>query len=131
MKLENVDFANDAINIRRQGSGASESLVEKPHWAEGTGPMVTTPKTQLTQREILFQSQTKPLLETTPIEERHGYIYHAVNGMSVEPKHYRDRVFTPIRKGLGILKLGTHDLRKFFGSFHIAQLGTDIITVFE
>jgi len=55
--------------------------------------MVTTPKTQRGQREIPLQPQTKALLETTPIEERHGYIYHTANGTPVEPKHYRDRVF--------------------------------------
>ena len=129
VKWEDMDFASDAINIRRQVSGASKSLVKETHWAEGTGPMVTTPKTQRGQREIPLQPQTKALLETTPIEERHGYIYHTAKGTPVEPKNYRDRVFNPIRKALGIPKLGTHDLRKFFGSFHIAQLGTDIITV--
>ena len=78
---------------------------------------------------VPLQPQTRALLEAKPLEERNGYIYHTINGMPVQPKNYGDRVFNPIRKALGLPKVGTHDLRRFFGSFHIAQLGTDIITV--
>ena len=129
VKWEDVDFAKDEVNIRQQISGASKSLVKGTHWTEGTGPMVTTPKTKRGLRAIPLQGQTKALLEATPEEDRHGFICHTTSGTPIEPNHFRNRDFNPLRKTLGIPKLQTHDLRKFFGSFQLAQLGTDIITV--
>ena len=129
VKWEDVDLANDSVKILRNVSDANKGIVKGTHWADGTGPIVTSPKTERGKRELPIQAQTKALLEATPVEERHGYIYGTRKGTAVQPKNFRDRVFNPVRKALGMLSLNTHDLRKFFGSFQIGQLGTDIITV--
>ena len=129
VKWEDVDFAKDEVNIRRQVSGASKSLVKGTQWAEGDGPMVTTPKTKRALRTIPLQGQTKELLESTPEKDRHGFIYRTSASTPFWPNHFRSRAFNPLRKTLGIPKLEPHDLRRFFGSFQIAQIGTDVITV--
>lgn len=123
-----VDFTNDVVKVRRNISDANKGILEGTHWAKGTGPIVTSPKTERGNRDIPLQPQTKALLEATSVELRVGYIYGTKKGTPMQPKNFRDRVFNPVRKALGIA-LNTHDLRKFFGSFQIGQLGTDIITV--
>ena len=129
VKWEDVDFAKDVVNVRRQVSDASKSMFKNSRWADGAGPMVTSPKTKRGQREIPLQGQTKALLEATPEEERHGFIYQTGNGTPCEPGNYRERVFNPIRDALDMKGVSTHELRRFFGSYLIAQLGVDIITV--
>ena len=129
MKWEDVDFTKDEVSIRRQVSGASKSLVKGTHWAEDDGPMITTPKTKRGLRTIPLQSQTRELLELTPEADRHGFIYRTSTGTPFWPNHFRNRAFNPLRKTLGIPKLAPHDMRRFFGSFQLAQIGTDLITV--
>jgi len=129
VKWEDVDLASDVVKIRRNVSDANKGILKGTHWAEGTGPIVTSPKTERGNRDIPLQPQTKALLEATPVGLRVGYIYGTQKGTPMQPKNFRDRVFNPVRKALGMLALNTHDLRKFFGSFQIGQLRTDIITV--
>ena len=129
MKWEDVDFTKDEVNVRRHVSGASKSLVKGTHWAEDDGPMVTTPKTKRGLRSIPLQAQTKELLELTPEADRHGFIYRTSTGTPFWPNHFRNRAFNPLRKTLGIPKLAPHDMRRFFGSFQLAHIGTDLITV--
>ena len=59
VKWEDVDFASDAINIRRQVSGASKSLVKETHWAEGTGPMLPLLRLSGAREKFLFSHKLR------------------------------------------------------------------------
>jgi integrase len=126
---QDVDLLQDTVKVNRTVSDANKKQLQGTHWADVTGPIVTTPKTERARRDIPLQPQTKALLEATPVEERNGYIFGTQNGTPMQPKNFRDRVFNPVRKALDMLNLKPHDLRKFFGSFHIGEIRTDIVTV--
>ena len=126
---EDVDLVNGVVKVNHTVSDANKVQLQGTRWVGVAGPIVTSPKTERGRREIPLQRQTRVLLEATPEADRHGYIYGTGNGTPFEPKNYRDRVFNPIRDALEIKGMSTHDLRRFFGSYLIAQLGVDVITV--
>ena len=55
-------------------------------------------------------------------------MFEVQDGKSVTYSHFKKRHFYPAIRALG-LKLKTHDLRKFFGSWHLGVNKTDIMTV--
>ena len=129
LRWEDVDLERDELKITSQVSEVPKNKLEGTKWAEQTGPVITTPKTARSRRTVPLQLGTKALLEETPFEERHGYIYSTASGTPVLQSNYRRRVFNPLKKRLGLNTMMTHDLRKFFGSYLLTQEGVDVMTV--
>ena len=128
MMWDDIDFVKDTIHVYRDVSDTPKATVKGSKWADGDGPIVTATKTPSSRREVPLQAETKSLLEQTPVEDRHGYIYATAQGTPFLPSNYRKRVFTPLRKRLGLDTMQTHDLRKAFGSVLLTN-GVDIMTV--
>jgi integrase len=128
MMWDDIDFAQDTIQVLRDVSDIARSTLEGTRWAEGEGPIVTGTKTANSRREIPLQARTKALLEQTPAEDRHGYIYATSKGRPVLPSRYRRSVFNPLRKRLDVEWATPHDLRKGFGSVAIIN-GVDVMTL--
>jgi integrase len=128
MMWDDIDFVKDTIHVYRDVSDTPRATVKGSKWADGDGPIVTATKTPSSRREVPLQAETKSLLEQTPVEDRHGYIYATAQGTPFLPSNYRKRVFTPLRKRLGLDTMQTHDLRKAFGSVLLTN-GVDIMTV--
>ena len=129
LRWEDVDLERNELKITSQVSEVPKYKLEGTKWAEQTGPVITTPKTARSRRTVPLQLGTKALLEETPFEERHGYIYSTASGTPVLQSNYRRRVFNPLKKRLGLNTMMTHDLRKFFGSYLLTQEGVDVMTV--
>ena len=130
LRWEDVDLERDELKIVRQVDGVSKGKLEGTKWAGQTGPTITSPKTERSRRRIPLQQGTKALLELTPVKERHGYIYSTANGTPVSYSNYLRRVFDPLKHRVGLAAhIHTHDLRKFFGSYLLAQEGVDVMTV--
>ena len=55
-------------------------------------------------------------------------IFKAQNGRPIGYNSFRKRYFNPAVKSLG-LGLRSHDLRRFFGSWHIGMNKTDMMSV--
>ena len=128
MMWDDIDFLKDKIHVYRDVSDTPKATVKGSKWADGDGPIVTATKTASSRREVPLQAETKSLLEQIPAEERQGYIYATAQGTPFLPTNYRKRVFTPLRKRLGLDTMLTHDLRKAFGSVLLMN-GVDIMTV--
>ena len=128
MMWDDIDFVKDTIHVYREVSDTPRGTVKGSKWADGDGPIVTATKTASSRRDVPLQAETKSLLEQTPAEERLGYIYATAAGTPFLPSNYRKRVFTPLRKRLGLDSMLTHDLRKAFGSVLLTR-GVDIMTV--
>ena len=128
MMWDDIDFLKDKIHVYRDVSDTPKATVKGSKWADGDGPIVTATKTASSRREVPLQAETKSLLEQIPAEERQGYIYATAQGTPFLPTNYRKRVFTPLRKRLGLDTMLTHDLRKAFGSVLLTN-GVDIMTV--
>ena len=129
MMWEDIDFEKNTISVYRDVSDTSRSTVKGSKWADdGVGPIITATKTPRSRREIPLQEPTIAILEHTPAEDRHGYVYSTANGTPHMPNNYRKRVFNPIRERLDITWATTHDLRKAFGSVLLVN-GVDIMTV--
>ena len=88
----------------------------------------TIPKTVRSERKVPLQAPTRKLL--LRIKERNcvGTVFKSQNGYPVGYNNFRKRHFNPVVERLG-LSLKTHDLRKFFGSWHLGVNKTDIMTV--
>ena len=130
LRWEDVDLERDELKVVRQIDGVSKGKLEGTKWAGQTGPTITSPKTERSRRRIPLQQGTKALLELTPVKERHGYIYSTANGTPVSYSNYLRRVFDPLKHRVGLAAhIHTHDLRKFFGSYLLAQEGVDVMTV--
>ena len=128
MTWDDIDFVKGTIHVYREISDTPRGTVKGSKWADGSGPIITPTKTGSSRREVPLQAETKSLLEQTPAEERQGYIYATDEGTPFLPSNYRKRVFTPLRKRLGLDSMLTHDLRKAFGSVLLTR-GVDIMTV--
>ena len=128
MMWDDIDFIKDTIHVLREVSDTPRSTLKGSKWADGNGPIVTPTKTASSRRDVPLQVETKSLLEQIPAEERQGYIYATAEGTPFLPTNYRKRVFTPLRKRLGLDTMLTHDLRKAFGSVLLTN-GVDIMTV--
>ena len=128
MMWDDIDFVKDTIHVLREVSDTPRSTLKGSKWADGNGPIVTATKTASSRRDVPLQVETKSLLEQIPAKERQGYIYATAEGTPFLPTNYRKRVFTPLRKRLGLDTMLTHDLRKAFGSVLLTN-GVDIMTV--
>ena len=128
MIWENIDLEHNTITVNQQLQDISRKLREGTRFESDSYQIKTIPKTVRSERNVPLQAPTKTMLLRTPEANRNGYVFKGQDGKSVTYSHFRKGHFYPAIRALG-LKLTTHDLRKFFGSWHIGMNKTDIMTV--
>ena len=128
LQWEDIDFERLNIHVNRQVQQVSRFKLVGTKWDTGNGQIITPPKTERSRRSVPLQQPTQKLLEMVPIQDRYSFIYKTANGTNHSANNFRRDVFNPLMERLG-LKLKTHDLRKFFGSWHLTQDRTDIMIV--
>ena len=125
---ENVDLQKNTITVNQQLQDISMKLRKGTRFETDSYQIKTIPKTVRSERSVPLQSPTKKMLLRTAVAERNGYVFKGQDGQSVTYGNFRKRHFYPVIRALD-LKLKTHDLRTFFGSWHLGMNKTDIMTV--
>ena len=128
MTWENIDLEHNTITVNQQLQDISMKLRKGTRFKTDSYQIKTIPKTVRSERNIPLQSPTKKMLLRTAASERNGYVFKGQDGKSVTYGNFRKRHFYPVIRALD-LKLKTHDLRTFFGSWHLGVNKTDIMTV--
>ena len=125
---ENVDLKKNTITVNQQLQDISMKLRKGTRFETDSYQITTVPKTVRSQRVIPLQKPTRRLLLNGPEAGRYGIVCKGVNGGGITYSNFRCRYFLPTIQALG-LNLKTHDLRIFFGSWHLGVNKTDIMTV--
>ena len=128
MTWENIDLEHNTITVNQQLQDISMKLRKGTRFETDSYQIKTIPKTVRSERSVPLQSPTKKMLLRTAVAERNGYVFKGQDGQSVTYGNFRKRHFYPVIRALD-LKLKTHDLRTFFGSWHLGMNKTDIMTV--
>jgi integrase len=128
MTWENIDLEHNTITVNQQLQDISMKLRKGTRFETDSYQIKTIPKTVRSERNVPLQSPTKKMLLRTAASERNGYVFKGQDGKSVTYGNFRKRHFYPVIRALD-LKLKTHDLRTFFGSWHLGVNKTDIMTV--
>jgi len=128
MTWENIDLEHNTITVNQQLQDISMKLRKGTRFETDSYQIKTIPKTVRSERNVPLQSPTKKMLLRTAASERNGYVFKGQDGKSVTYGNFRKRHFYPVIRALD-LKLKTHDLRTFFGSWHLGMNKTDIMTV--
>ena len=125
---ENIDLEKNTITINQQLQDISVTLRKGTRFETDSYQIKTIPKTVRSERNVPLQAPTKTMLLRTAVAERNGYVFKGQSSKSITYGNFRKRHFYPVIRALD-LKLKTHDLRKFFGSWHLGVNKTDIMTV--
>ena len=128
LRWEDIGFGQRTLHVNQQVQQVSKSKLLGTKWGSDNGQLITPPKTERSRRSVPLQACTQALLGIIPEPERYSYIYKTSNGTNHSANNFRRDVFNPLMKRLG-LSLKPHDLRKFFGSWHLSQGKTDIMAV--
>jgi len=128
MTWENIDLEKNTITVNQQLQDISMKLRKGTRFETDSYQITTVPKTVRSQRVIPLQKPTRRLLLNGPEAGRYGIVCKGVNGGGITYSNFRCRYFLPTIQALG-LNLKTHDLRIFFGSWHLGVNKTDIMTV--
>jgi len=120
MCWSDIDFVAGEIHVRKQISSTSKSTRIGTVYESDTGLIETHTKTEQSNRDVPLQNKTREVLLRTPKPKRVGLIFATSKGTPMSQSNYRQRIFKPLMKTLG-LKLRPHDLRKMFGSFLVAN----------
>lgn len=124
---EDIDFTDGEIHVDRQISSTPKRLRVGTSYESDSNLVITPTKTLQSNRHVPLHVRTRELLSQTPEEQRTGLVFRTSKGTPMSASNYSRRIFKPLMKSLG-LELKTHDLRKMYGSFLIAQ-GENIVTV--
>ena len=125
---ENVDFKENKITVNQQLQDISMKVRKGTRFETDSYQITTIPKSVRSERKVPLQPPTRNLLLRISEEMRVGTIFKSQNGRPIGYNSFRKRYFNPAVKSLG-LSLKSHDLRKFFGSWHIGVNKTDIMSV--
>ena len=125
---ENVDFRENKITVNQQLQDISMKVRKGTRFETESYQITTIPKSVRSERKVPLQPPTRNLLLRISEEMRVGTIFKSQNGRPIGYNSFRKRYFNPAVKSLG-LSLKSHDLRKFFGSWHIGVNKTDIMSV--
>ena len=128
MTWENIDLEKNTITVNQQLQDISMKLRKGTRFETDSYQITTVPKTVRSQRVIPLQKPTRRLLLNGPEAGRYWIVCKGVNGGGITYSNFRCRYFLPTIQALG-LNLKTHDLRIFFGSWHLGVNKTDIMTV--
>ena len=128
MTWKNIDLEHNTITVNQQLQDISMKLRKGTRFETDSYQITTVPKTVRSQRVIPLQKPTRRLLLNGPEAGRYGLVCKGVHGGGITYSNFRCRYFLPAIQALG-LNLKTHDLRKFFGSWHLGVNRTDIMTV--
>ena len=112
LRYEDIDLTNNEIHVRHQSSDGELNPV----------------KTERSRRSVPLQEPTNVLLLQQGRSLQGGFVYSTHDGLPIRYRNYTYRFFSPLMKKLN-LNLKTHDLRRFFASWHLAEGKTDIATV--
>lgn len=124
---EDIDFMNGEIHVHRQISSTPKGLRVGTSYESDSYVVITPTKTMQSNRRVPLHLRTRKLLSQTPEEQRTGLVFGTSKGTPMSASNYSRRIFKPLMKSLG-LEFKTHDLRKMYGSFLIAQ-GENIVEV--
>jgi|GEM_PF-503487 integrase len=124
---EDINFETRIVQVNQQVQQVSKTKLMGTKWESANGQLITIPKTERSRRSIPLQIPTQRLLEIIPVKDRHSFIYKTKNGTNHSVNNFRRDSFNPLMKRLS-LTWKTHDLRKFFGSWHLIHR-TDILSV--
>ena len=127
LSWDDIDFTNGEIHVHRQICSTPKHLRVGTSYETDTNLVITPTKTLQSNRHVPLHLRTQELLLQTPEKERTGLVFGTSKGTPMSAGNYSRRIFKPLTKSLG-LELKTHDLRKMYGSFLIAQ-GENIVEV--
>ena len=127
MTYENIRLADNIIEVRQQALSHSLSKLKDTQYNKKSYASIDTTKTENSERMITLQPATREAIDRVPESERKGLVFKTIQGKLCSRNNWTKRHFNPLMKRLG-LNIKTHQLRKFFGSYHITQ-GTDIKSV--
>ena len=125
---ENVDLQKNTITVNQQLQDISMKLRKGTRFETDSYQIKTRAKTVRSERKVPLQAPTRKLLLCIKESNCVGTVFKSQNGYPVGYNNFRKRHFNPVVERLG-LSLKTHDLRKFFGSWHLGVNKTDIMTV--
>jgi integrase len=127
LRWSDIDLLNGEIHVSRQISGTPKHHRIGTDYESDFYQFEKVTKTEQSNRVLPLHDKTRELLSRTPEGERNGLLLSTSKGTAISVSNYSRRIFNPLMKSLG-LELKTHDLRKMYGSFLIAQ-GVNIVTV--
>ena len=125
---KNIDLRENKITVNQQLQDISMKVRKGTRFETESYQITTIPKSVRSERKVPLQPPTRNLLLRISEEMRVGTIFKSQNGRPIGYNSFRKRYFNPAVKSLG-LSLKSHDLRKFFGSWHIGVNKTDIMSV--
>ena len=127
IRWSDIDLVKGAIHVSRQISGTPKHLRTGTSYESEAYQFEKVTKTEQSNRVLPLHDKTRELLSLVPECQRNGLVFGTSKGTAMSVSNYSRRIFKPLMKSLG-LELKTHDLRKMYGSFLIAQ-GVNIVTV--
>jgi integrase len=122
MTFENIDLDNNVIKVDQQVSSINKSRTKGTRFESEEYNQVAPVKTVTSNREAPLVPPTRALiLDLVKLLERDtGLLFTTKNGDMCSRNNWNHNYFNPLMKKLGF-SYKTHDLRKFFGSFHISK----------
>jgi len=127
IRWSDIDLLNGEIHVSRQISGTPKHHRIGTDYESDSYQFEKVTKTEQSNRVLPLHDKTRELLLLTPESGRSGLVLGTSKGTAISVSNYSRRIFKPLMKLLG-LEFKTHDLRKMYGSFLIAQ-GVNIVTV--
>ena len=128
LTFEDIDMENQTVSINKQVIEMAVNKRKGTRWESIKGMRMITPtKTKNSNRIVPLQPTVARIISETPEEERTGYLFKTRDGFACTRTNWYHRYHLPLMEKLG-LKYKTHDLRKFFMSFH-ASINTPIQNV--
>ena len=129
VRFEHIDFENNVINIKDQVTSQNLKYTKGTVYESDSHNVIAPLKTESSFREIPLIPGTKKLLikMMEKMKRDTGLVYTTIKGTVCGRDNWNHRHFRPLMKKLN-LDIKTHQLRKFFGSYHI-MLGTSLALV--
>ena len=127
IRWSDIDLLNGEVHVSRQISGTPKHYRIGTDYETDSYQFEKVTKTEQSNRVLPLHDKTLELLSQTPESERSGLVFGTKKGTAMSVSNYSRRIFKPLMKSQG-LEFKTHDLRKMYGSFLIAQ-GVNIVTV--
>ena len=123
MSFENIDLENNVIKVNRQVSTISKKRTKGTRYESEDYNQLAPVKTIKSNREAPLTPPTRELVLDlmNKLERDTGLLLTTKEGKLVSKDNWNTNYFKPLMNRLGF-KYKTHDLRKFFGSFHISKL---------
>ena len=129
VKWEDIDIYAGCINVSRQVQEVSKKVLAGTKKESDASQIVIAPKTKAGIRQSPIQGDTIKLLLQTPVENRTGYLFQTSASTPMYSSAFRQRIFKPVTKAMGLSNVTPHDLRHYCGTDLVAsaiKFGTDL-----